>query len=64
MQKQKRFFSCLVAVMMILAISISSCNTTAPEEAVEDTSNTSEAAVTGTQPGNYENATREETVYF
>ncbi|NMC29172.1 MAG: ABC transporter substrate-binding protein [Pelolinea sp.] len=69
MHKQKRFFSILVAVLMITAMMISSCSTAASEEKTEESAAVSETgeeekADTGTQPGNYENATREETVYF
>lgn len=69
MQKQKGIVTYLLVLMMIFAIVLSSCSTSSAEEVVEETTGTSETmgeetADTGTQPGDYENATREETVYF
>ena len=69
MQKQKGIVTYLLVLMMIFAIVLSSCTNSSTDEVVEETSGTSETvgeetADTGTQPGDYENATREETVYF
>jgi len=74
MKKHLRDVPSLVAVLITTILILSACSTPTPVATVESTtppvvSNTSaptpEATVaTGTQPGNYENATREETVYF
>ena len=74
MKKHQREARSLVAVLIMMVLILSACNTSTPQATAENTaapavSETVEPTLgvtvaAGTQPGNYENATREETVYF
>lgn len=72
MIKQYKVLSVLVSAIFISGFLLSSCETATPiateEEKPKPTESVEvkpeETEITGTQPGHYENATREETVYF